>query len=99
GMVAVDDTTIDYLRGRPYAPQGEDWDAAETYWRTLTSDAGAEFDRIVTIDAASIRPQVTWGTSPEMVLPVDGEVPDPSGAVDENTSQSWRNAIKYMDID
>ncbi len=72
GMVAVDDTTIDYLRGRAFAPKGELWDRAVAYWRTLVSDPGAKFDRVVTLDAAAIKPQVTWGTSPEMVNTIDG---------------------------
>src|SRR6478752_1481365 len=71
GMVAVDDVTIEYLRGRPYAPQGVEWDQAVAYWRTLHSDAGAHFDKVVELDASQIRPQVSWGTSPEMVLAVD----------------------------
>src|SRR5439155_17512503 len=77
GMIAVDDTTIDYLKGRPLAPQGEQWTRAVAYWRTLVSDPGAKFDREVTVDAASIAPQVTWGTSPEMVATIEGRVPDP----------------------
>ncbi len=78
GMVAADDTTIDYLKGRPFAPQGELWDKAVAYWRTLHSDEGAQFDQVVKLDAAQIKPQVTWGTSPEMVVAVDGRVPDPA---------------------
>ncbi|HTP95467.1 MAG TPA: 3-isopropylmalate dehydratase large subunit, partial [Burkholderiales bacterium] len=78
GMVAVDDTTIEYCRGRPFAPKGASWDAAVAYWRTLVSDPGARFDRVVKLDAGAIRPQVTWGTNPQMVLPVDGRVPDPA---------------------
>jgi 3-isopropylmalate/(R)-2-methylmalate dehydratase large subunit len=82
GMVAVDAKTIEYLRGRPFAPQGEAFEQAAAYWRTLVSDEGAPFDRDVEIDAATIRPQVTWGTSPEMVVPVDGRVPDPADEKD-----------------
>ena len=82
GMVAADETTIAYLKGRPFVPQGEQWDNAVAYWRTLHSDAGAKFDAVVELDAAQIRPQVTWGTSPEMVVSVDGRVPDPAHAPD-----------------
>ncbi|MHB1100615.1 MAG: 3-isopropylmalate dehydratase large subunit, partial [Burkholderiales bacterium] len=76
GMVAVDEKTIEYFRGRPFSPKGELWEAACNYWKTLKSDEGAHFDATVTIDAAEIRPQVTWGTSPEMVVAIDGAVPD-----------------------
>src|SRR5690625_2943092 len=77
GMIAVDDKTIDYVHGRPFAPTGDAWDQAVTWWRTLQSDADASFDKVVHIDAASIQPQVTWGTSPEMVVPVTERVPNP----------------------
>src|SRR5580698_274612 len=77
GMVAVDDTTVDYLKGRPFSPQGAEFAQAATYWRGFVSDPDAHFDRVVELDAAEIKPQVSWGTSPEMVLPVDGRVPDP----------------------
>ena len=83
GMVAVDDVTIDYVKGRPFAPKGADWDKAEAYWRTLVSDADARFDEEVNIDAADIKPQVSWGTSPEMVVPVDANLPDPAAESDE----------------
>src|SRR5699024_9275326 len=98
GMVAVDDTTIDYVRGRPYAPKGADWDAAEAYWRTLVSDADAEYDTVVHLDASEIVPQVTWGTSPEMVVPVTGQVPHPDDARDDLQAEGWRNALKYMGL-
>jgi 3-isopropylmalate/(R)-2-methylmalate dehydratase large subunit len=98
GMVAVDDKTVEYLRGRRYAPEGADRQTAEAYWRTLVSDPDAEFDRVVALDAAAIRPQVTWGTSPEMVLPVDGRVPDPDHCDDPVRAEGWRNALKYMDL-
>src|SRR5699024_4899527 len=98
GMIAVDDKTIDYLRGRTYVPEGAEWDKAEAYWRSLVSDADAEFDRVVHLDAADITPQVTWGTSPEMVSTVAGKVPDPADARDELQAESWRNALKYMDL-
>ncbi|MBH9687136.1 aconitase family protein, partial [Burkholderia cepacia] len=77
GMVAVDDTTVEYLKGRPFVPTGAEWDQAVEYWKTFRSDEGAQFDRVVELDAAQIVPQVTWGTSPEMVTSIDGRVPDP----------------------
>lgn len=98
GMIAVDDTTIEYLRGRPYAPEGEDWQRAEKYWRSLHSDTDAVFDRVVELDAAQIRPQVSWGTSPEMVAPVDAQVPDPALCTEPGRAQTWRNALAYMDL-
>ncbi len=98
GMVAVDDTTIDYVRGRPYAPTGEQWDRAEAHWRTLHSDDDAEFDRVVVLDAADIRPQVTWGTSPEMVAPVDGLIPDPAAEPDEIPRSGMQRALEYMGL-
>jgi 3-isopropylmalate/(R)-2-methylmalate dehydratase large subunit len=98
GMVAVDDKTIDYVKGRPYAPSGELWERAVAAWRDLHSDADARFDRVVRIDAAGIRPQVTWGTSPEMVVAVDGVVPDPSREGDAVKREGMQRALKYMDI-
>ncbi len=98
GMVAVDDTTIDYVQGRPYAPQGELWDQAVAYWRTLVSDEGAAFDKVVHIDAASIKPQVTWGTSPEMVAPVDAHVPDPASVDDKVKADGMQKALQYMGL-
>ena len=98
GMVAVDDTTIDYVRGRPYAPTNEQWDAAEAQWRELHSDADATFDTVVRIDAASIRPQVTWGTSPEMVVAVDAVVPDPADETDAVKSEGMQRALDYMGL-
>ena len=98
GMVAADQTTIDYIKGRPFAPHGEMWDKAVAYWRTLTSDAGAKFDKIVELDAANIMPQVTWGTSPEMVTTVDGRVPDPALEADPVKRDSMERALKYMDL-
>ncbi|MGI4814569.1 MAG: 3-isopropylmalate dehydratase large subunit [Janthinobacterium lividum] len=96
GMVAVDDTTIDYLKGLPYAPAGDDWQAAVSYWRTLHSDDGAHFDRVVELDAAEIEPQVTWGTSPEMVLSIHGRVPDPAREADPVKREAIERALKYM---
>jgi 3-isopropylmalate/(R)-2-methylmalate dehydratase large subunit len=98
GMVAADETTIAYLRGRPFAPQGEQWDNAVAYWRTMHSDAGAKFDTLVELDAAQIRPQVTWGTSPEMVVSVDGRVPDPAHAPDNVKRSDWERALVYMGL-
>ncbi|MDD3650813.1 3-isopropylmalate dehydratase large subunit [Immundisolibacter sp.] len=98
GLVAVDDTTIDYIRGRPFAPKGELFERAAAAWRQLVSDPDAQFDRVVEIDAASLVPQVTWGTSPEMVLPVDGRVPDPATESDAARAEGMRRALAYMDL-
>jgi len=98
GMVAVDQTTIDYVKGRPYSPQGAAWDKAVAWWNTLQSDADAVFDAIVELDAASIEPQVTWGTSPEMVTTVGGRVPDPAHAPSEVKQQDWARALQYMGL-
>ena len=99
GMVAVDQTTIDYFKGRPYAPEGALWDQAVAYWRTLHSDPDAHFDRVVEIDAARIAPQVSWGTSPEMVLPVDGRVPDPDKEKDSVRRGGMERALQYMGLE
>jgi 3-isopropylmalate/(R)-2-methylmalate dehydratase large subunit len=98
GMVAVDEATIDYVRGRPYAPTGGQWDRAVTQWRDLYSESDAGFDTVVTIDAATIVPQVTWGTSPEMVVAVDGRVPDPAAADSATRKAAWEKALAYMDL-
>jgi 3-isopropylmalate/(R)-2-methylmalate dehydratase large subunit len=98
GMVAVDDATIEYLRGRPFAPTGADWDRAVARWRTLRSDDGAAFDRTVVIDAASLSPQVTWGTSPEMVVSVEGRVPDPDREKDGSRREGMAKALDYMGL-
>jgi 3-isopropylmalate/(R)-2-methylmalate dehydratase large subunit len=98
GMVAVDDTTIEYLGGRPFAPKGELWEQAAAHWRTLRSDEDAIFDKVVRLDAASIKPQVTWGTSPEMVTTVDGKVPDPSQISDVVTRHDMEHALQYMGL-
>ncbi len=98
GMVAADDTTINYLKGRPFAPRGELWDKAVDYWRTLHSDDGAKFDQVVRLDAAQIRPQVTWGTSPEMVVAVDGRVPDPAAMGDAAKRTAAEHALQYMGL-
>jgi 3-isopropylmalate/(R)-2-methylmalate dehydratase large subunit len=98
GMVAVDEKTIEYFKGRPFAPSGALWDAAVTYWKTLHTDEGAHFDRIVEIDARQIVPQVTWGTSPEMVLPVTGRVPDPDREKDDMKRSGMERALEYMGL-
>ena len=98
GMIAADETTISYFKGRPFAPQGELWDKAATYWQTLHSDAGAKFDKVVTLDAAEIKPQVTWGTSPEMVVAVDGRVPDPKQEKDVVKRSSMEHSLAYMGL-
>ena len=98
GLVAVDDVTIDYLEGRPYAPKGAAWEQAVAHWRTLHSDEGAEFDHVVELDAACIEPQVTWGTSPEMVSPVGGRVPDPASVSDPVKREGMERALKYMGL-
>ncbi|TCV90483.1 3-isopropylmalate dehydratase large subunit [Sulfurirhabdus autotrophica] len=98
GMVAVDDTTIDYVKGRPFAPKGEMWDQAVTNWRSLVSDPEAQFDKVIKMDAAQILPQVTWGTSPEMVTTVDGKVPDPAKESDPVKRSSIEHALKYMGL-
>src|SRR5690606_38010963 len=98
GMVAVDDNTINYLKGRPFAPKPEQWDAAVAYWRTLVSDEGAEFDRVVTLDAGEIQPQVTWGTSPEMVTTIDGAVPSPDDFADPVKREGVARALQYMGL-
>lgn len=99
GMVAVDETTISYIKGRPFAPQGELWDKAVKYWRTLHSDSGAAFDRTLVIDAAGIQPQVTWGTSPEMVTTIDGCVPNPAEVSDVVKRQDMEKALRYMGLE
>jgi 3-isopropylmalate/(R)-2-methylmalate dehydratase large subunit len=98
GLIAVDDKTIAYLRGRPFAPQGAQWDRAVTHWRALRSDADARFDRVVELDAAQVQPQVTWGTSPEMVVEVGGRVPDPAAAPDAVRREGWQRALAYMGL-
>jgi len=98
GMVAVDDTTIQYLQQRPMAPKAEDWDRAVSHWRSLKSDDGAHFDHVVRLDAAHIAPQVTWGTSPEMVVAVDGRVPDPDKEKDAVRREGMERALQYMGL-
>ncbi|GAA6166461.1 3-isopropylmalate dehydratase large subunit [Sessilibacter corallicola] len=98
GMVAVDDKTVDYVRGRDFAPKQEHWDQAETYWRTLVSDDDAEFDKVVVIDGSAIQPQVSWGTSPEMVLPVNSAVPSPEDETDPVKRTGIERALDYMGL-
>jgi 3-isopropylmalate/(R)-2-methylmalate dehydratase large subunit len=99
GLVAVDEKTIEYVKGRPLAPRGVEWDQAAAYWKTLQSDPDAGFDAVVELDAARIVPQVTWGTSPEMVLGVDGHVPDPDKEKDANKRGAIERALTYMGLE
>ena len=99
GMVAVDQKTIDYVKGRPYAPKGELWRKAVAHWRTLHSDADAVFDTEVTLDAGTLVPQVTWGTSPEMVAGIDGRVPDPAEEADPVKREGMQKALEYMGLE
>jgi 3-isopropylmalate/(R)-2-methylmalate dehydratase large subunit len=96
--VAVDETTINYVKGRPFTPMGAAWDQAVAYWGTLRSDADAHFDRVVELDASQIRPQVTWGTSPEMVVTVDDAVPDPEKERDSTKREGMERALVYMGL-
>jgi 3-isopropylmalate/(R)-2-methylmalate dehydratase large subunit len=98
GLVAVDDKTIEYLRGRPLSPKGVEWDHAVAYWKTLQSDTDAHFDAVVQINAVDIAPQVTWGTSPEMVLSVLDRVPDPDKEKDANKRLAIERALTYMGL-
>jgi 3-isopropylmalate/(R)-2-methylmalate dehydratase large subunit len=98
GMIAVDDTTINYISGRPFAPKGDLWEKAVSYWRTLKSDEGAKFDHVVNINATQIKPQVTWGTSPEMVTTVDGRVPNPLKITDPVKRNDMQRALDYMGL-
>ncbi|MDR3221779.1 MAG: 3-isopropylmalate dehydratase large subunit [Candidatus Accumulibacter sp.] len=99
GLVAVDDITIEYLRGRPCAPKGEDWNQAVAYWKTLHSDTGAAFDQRIELDAGEIEPQVTWGTSPEQVTSIGGKTPNPARESDPMRRAGIERALKYMDIE
>ena len=98
GMVAVDETTISYLKGRPMSPTGADWDRAIAHWRTLRSDPGAKFDSAIRIDATQLRPHVTWGTSPEMVVGIDDRVPDPDKEKDATRREGMERALQYMGL-
>ena len=99
GLVAVDEKTIEYLKDRMFSPKGEQWDRAVEYWRTLTSDEGAAFDKVVTLKAEEIKPQVTWGTNPQMVVAVDGKVPDPAQEKDPVQREWAERALKYMALE
>ena len=99
GLVAVDDKTIQYVKGRPFSPTEPEWQQAEAYWRTLRSDPGARFDETVVIDGATIVPQVTWGTSPEMVVGIDGFVPDPEKIKDASKREATERALTYMGLE
>lgn len=98
GLVAPDEKTFDYLKGRPFAPKGADWDKAMAYWRTLASDADAQFDTVIEFDAAAIEPQVTWGTSPEQVLPIGARVPNPADEADPQKRAGIERALQYMGL-
>ncbi|MEE8245777.1 MAG: aconitase family protein, partial [Alphaproteobacteria bacterium] len=99
GMIAPDDATLSYLEGRPYAPEGEQWRKAETYWRSLPSDAQAEFDREVGLDANDVAPMVTWGTSPEDAAPITGRVPEPAEEPDGERRAAVERALDYMGLE
>ncbi|WP_404359733.1 3-isopropylmalate dehydratase large subunit [Methylotuvimicrobium sp. KM1] len=98
GLIGVDDVTIDYYRERPLSPKGSDWFMAERMWQQLHSDPDAVFDKVVELNAADIKPQVTWGTSPELVVPVDASVPDPDQEIDATKRESMKRALQYMDL-
>ncbi len=98
GLVAVDEKTIEYFKGRPYAPKGEKWAQAVEYWNTLHSDEGAQFDTVVEVNAADIKPQVTWGTSPEMVLSIEDSVPNPADESDAVKRSGMERALEYMGL-
>jgi 3-isopropylmalate/(R)-2-methylmalate dehydratase large subunit len=99
GLVAVDEKTISYIKGRPLAPTGVEWDQAVAYWRTLQSDPDAKFDAVVELDATQIQPQVTWGTSPEMVVDINGRVPDPDKEKDASKRGAIERALVYMGLE
>jgi 3-isopropylmalate/(R)-2-methylmalate dehydratase large subunit len=99
GLVAVDDKTIDYVKGRPFAPTGVEWEQAVAHWRTLHSDPGAKWDAVVELDASQIRPQVTWGTSPEMVVSIEDRVPDPEKEKDASRRNAIESALRYMGLE
>ena len=99
GLIAPDETTFAYLKGRPYAPKGADWDAAVEYWKSLATDPGATYDKVVVIDAADIAPSVTWGTSPEDVVPITGIVPDPASFADPSKQAAAAKSLAYMGLE
>ena len=98
GLVAPDETTFAYVKGRPYAPKGEDFDSAVEYWKTLPSDEGAHYDKVVVLNAAEIIPQVSWGTNPGAIVPINGVVPDPAAEPDEGRRAQMVQMLKYMDL-
>ena len=98
GMIAPDQTTFDYLRGRQFAPQGADFDAAVERWKALATDPGAKYGKLVELDASDLEPHVTWGTTPGMVAPISGRIPDPADAEDENARDALTRALQYMDL-
>src|SRR3546814_12396958 len=97
GLIAPDEVTFEYLKGRPYAPKGADWDAAVAYWKSLATDPGATYDKVVVIDAAAIAPSVTWGTSPEDVVPITGSVPDPASFADPSKQAAAATSPASLD--
>ncbi|SKB59616.1 3-isopropylmalate dehydratase large subunit [Sphingopyxis flava] len=99
GLIAPDETTFAYLKGRPYAPKGADWDAAVAYWKSLATDPGSTYDKVVVIDAADIAPSVTWGTSPEDVVPITGVVPDPASFADPSKQTAAAKSLAYMGLE
>ena len=99
GLIAPDETTFEYLKGRPYAPKGADWDAAVAYWKSLATDPGATYDKVFVIDAADIAPSVTWGTSPEDVVPITGVVPDPASFADPSKQTAAAKSLAYMGLE
>src|SRR5690606_36094977 len=99
GLIAPDDVTFEYLKGRPYAPKGEEWDRAVAWWRTLRTDESAVFDKSVTIDAAAVQPTVTWGTSPEDVAPIGGTIPAPESFADPSKQEAARKSLAYMGLE
>ncbi|HUE96889.1 MAG TPA: aconitase family protein, partial [Longimicrobiaceae bacterium] len=98
GIIAPDETTFAYIEGRPAAPTGDRWDAAVAEWRELTSDEGATYDAVVTLDADALRPMITYGTNPGMGMPIDGNVPDPAGIADPNQRAGLEKALAYMGL-
>lgn len=98
GMVAVDETTIEYVKGRPYTPEGKQWQQAVAYWREYYSDTDAHFDKVVTLEASEIKPQVTWGTSPEMTMAIDASIPDPANEADPVKQEGMKAALNYMGL-
>ena len=99
GMVVPDDVTFGYMLGRPYVPQGDDFDAAVEEWRKLATDEGAKYDRVIEIDASTLEPHVTWGTNPGMVVPITGRVPDPASYEDAGERESTERALEYMGLE